>query len=275
MSRKIKDVTDQKFGMLTATHISKRGSSGVETIWRCLCDCGEELDVKISYLTGGKKTHCGCNVKPRVDLTDKRFGRLVVKGLAPKSHRTGTMWECQCDCGNIKVVQHSDLGHRTNSCGCLAKDTIQTHNMSKTRPYKIYQNMLKRCFYSKDEYTYSNYGGRGITVSDEWLTFEGFWADMEIGYSSELELDRIDVNGNYCKENCRWVNKSLQGFNKRKESRNTSGKTGVSYYKSRNQWEAYITVDSKLIKLGYFNIFDDAVKAREEAELKYFGFNKE
>lgn len=261
--------------MLTATHISKRGSSGAETIWRCVCDCGEELDVKISYLTGGKKTHCGCNVKPRVDLTGKRFGKLVVQKVAPKSNRAGTMWECICDCGNMSVVQHSDLGSRTNSCGCLALESRKTHGMSGTRPMSIYKNMIKRCFYEEDESVYQHYGQRGITVEEPWLTFQGFWSDMKDGYSDDLELDRIDFNGNYCKENCRWVSKSLQNYNKRKESRNTSGKTGVSYYKSRNQWEAYITVDSNFIKLGYFNNFDDAVKAREEAELKYFGFNKE
>ena len=275
MARQLKDVTGQKFGMLTVIDIHTRGSSGVETVWNCTCDCGNKVVCKISYLTTGKKTHCGCSFKPRIDLTGQRFGRLVVLEVAPNDGKGRTRWICQCDCGNLSTVVHSALGKKTNSCGCLVSDTFKTHGMSGTRPMSIHKNMIKRCFYENDAAVYMHYGARGITVCNSWLTFEGFWSDMEDGYSDNLELDRIDVNGNYCKENCRWVEKGLQAYNKRKESKNTSGKTGVSFYKARNQWEAYINFNKKLIKLGYFNSFNDAVKAREEAELKYYGFNKE
>ncbi|MOA30460.1 AP2 domain protein [compost metagenome] len=98
---------------------------------------------------------------------------------------------------------------------------------------------------------------------------------MEDGYSSDLELDRVDVNGNYCKENCRWTTGGEQAYNQRRSSKNSSGRTGVSFYTSRCQWEAYISFNNEFIKLGYFNSFEDACKAREEAELKYYGYTKE
>ena len=120
-----------------------------------------------------------------------------------------------------------------------------------------------------------DYGGRGISYNIEWESFENFWKDMAEGYSDNLELDRIDVNGNYCKENCRWTDKSTQQYNRRKSKLNTSGYTGVSYYSLSDNWEAYITVDKEFIKLGYFPTAELAYQARQNAELKYFGYLKE
>lgn len=264
-----KDISGMRSGLLVVVDIANAASTGKETTWNCVCDCGNMVEVKSSKITTGAKTHCGC--KPRVDLLGKVFSFLTVK-----SYEGAGKWSCECVCGNTTSVVTSELnnGH-TKSCGCYRDNFRVTHGMHDTRQYKAYRNMIKRCDYDKDELTYALYGGRGISYDGKWKTFEGFWEDMEDGYSDELTLDRIDCNGNYCKENCRWVDSSTQSYNQRISSINTSGRTGVSYYTSRDQWEAYISVEKKFIKLGYFNTFEGAVKAREKAEIKYYGYIKE
>lgn len=146
--------------------------------------------------------------------------------------------------------------------------------MYDTRPMSIYGHMKRRCDTEK-EANYSEYGGRGITYDPKWKTFQGFWEDMSEGYSDELELDRIDPDGNYCKENCRWVDKYVQAFNTRMRKDNTSGKSGVYKNPKTSKWYAKISFEGKQISLGTYTVFEDAVEAREKAELKYYGFNKE
>ncbi len=217
-----------------------------------------------------------------IDLSGHKYGRLVVLGVSHKYKRPSgtqvTYWNCVCDCGeNISVVG-SDLrsGH-TGSCGCLHKEMLsgrmKTHGMTGTRIYTIWKGMKTRCKNVSE--TYHNYGGRGITYCESWEIFDNFLLDMGEGYSDGLELDRIDVNGDYCKENCRWVDGNIQAYNQRKKSSNTSGRTGVSYHKRTTKWHARISVKGEMIFMGCFDNFEDAVKAREEAELKYYGYIKE
>ena len=161
-----------------------------------------------------------------IDLTGKRFGRLTVIERASIDSSKEVCWLCRCDCGNItKPIRGNDLKRgKVISCGCYRKQLIserQTiHGLENTRIYNIWNNMKYRCYNSKSN-NYKHYGGRGITVCEEWKnSVQAFyeWA-MSHGYSDELTLDRIDVNGNYEPSNCHWATVSEQNKNRRKFNR--------------------------------------------------------
>lgn len=160
------------------------------------------------------------------------------------------------------------------SCGCLlaetAKKTHTKHGKSYTREYIIWDGMRQRCYNPAAEH-YIHYGGRGISVCERWNnSFADFYADMGSsphGYS----IERIDVDGNYCPENCKWENSANQAFNTRKRRTNTSGRTGVDWLKNRMKWRASIGVQGKNLHLGVFDNFEDAVSARVAAEIQFYG----
>jgi len=161
-----------------------------------------------------------------IDLTGQRFGRLtVIERAEDHIQPTGkheTKWRCVCDCGNITVAYGGSLRNGgTKSCGCLQREIVsqrhkrhKRHGDSKTRLYNTWNHMLYRCYNPKHK-NYHRYGGRGITVCEEWKKYENFrdWA-MANGYQEDLSIDRVDVNGSYCPENCRWVTQKEQTRNR-------------------------------------------------------------
>ncbi len=177
-----------------------------------------------------------------------------------------SFWKCRCDCGEFVELPSSSIG-KNKSCGCL--NHRLTHNLWGTPIYKTWHMMKQRCDNPNHD-SYPAYGGRGITYDPKWKTFEGFIEDM-VERPEGTTLDRKDVNGSYCKENCHWTNHNQQAYNKNMQANNTSGKTGVRKDNRNSSWIATIQVKGKGIHLGSFPSFELARKAREAAEIKYYG----
>lgn len=160
----------------------------------------------------------------------KKFGRLTVlkEGSAVKYGKTTMrkVW-CKCDCGNEKEIDFNSIKRgKSTSCGCFNKENARklhtTHGKAMLKPgvrhpdYCIWMKMKSRCFNPNDK-SYNNYGGRGITVCNEWKdSFEHFITDMGWRPNKSYSLERIDYNGNYCPENCKWIHKSQQSRNSRR-----------------------------------------------------------
>lgn len=166
----------------------------------------------------------------------------------------------KCFCGKEFETRTASVNNgKTKSCGCLKGET---HNEAGTRLYRTWQSIKRRCL-NPNAKDYLHYGGRGITVCDEWRdSYTAFktWANAN-GYQQDLTIDRIDSSGNYEPNNCRWATKSVQSRNtKRIHKHNTSGYRGVSYYKKLDKFIVGITVCGKKKHLGYFdNPLDGAI----------------
>ena len=150
------------------------------------------------------------------DLTGERFGMLTVIEYAGKDKNRHAMWKCKCDCGEIKTISSTALrDHKQESCGCSTNKFV-IHGEYKTRLHRIWMHMKDRC-YNKNNEKYKHYGGRGISVCEQWRnSYVEFseWAKAN-GYADDLTIDRIDTNGNYEPNNCRWVDYTTQNNNKR------------------------------------------------------------
>jgi len=183
----------------------------------------------------------------RKDLTGQRFGRLLCESYShtdprPKSYAN---WNCICDCGSKIIVRgRSLIIGNTKSCGCLRVDIRTKHSLSKHPLYRRYINMMHRCHNPSDS-NYPNYGARGIIVCERWHKLENYIADMAPSYMEGLEIDRINNNGNYEPDNCRWVTCSGNMKNRRCKAQQHSDIDYVIYKGKENKWAFSYIFDTR------------------------------
>jgi len=159
---------------------------------------------------------------PKMNLVGQQFGRLTVLDFAGSDKKQQSLFRCVCGCGNEMVTSGRSLkSKQTQSCGCLRVDQgkqvglqSKLHGLIGTPTYRTWQSMKRRCL-SENERGYRWYGAKGVSICDQWMTFEGFLKDM--GERPEGKtLDRINPFGNYEKNNCRWADNQTQKANTRK-----------------------------------------------------------
>lgn len=183
-----------------------------------------------------------------IDLTGQVFSRLTVIDQGENNKGGRVCWNCLCECGqNTTVTSKYLINGRTKSCGCLQienrKTSSLTHGMSKTLEYKIWGEMKRRCY--AETPGAKNYRDRGITVCDRWLeSFENFYEDMGPRPSANHSIERIDNDGNYCPENCKWATRKEQNNNTRSNVRMTlNGET-----KTMSEWGKVLGISHQAIR---------------------------
>lgn len=224
--------------------------------------CGAEKVVYARNFENIKNFHCTKHYTPKIKYDESYIGRkknfLTVVGITrlPNNHRA---FICECDCGNITTIEPT-MWERgiVKSCGCFRESMLLEHTEELDRIRRIYSGMIQRCYNPKST-SYMNYGGRGISICEEWLNDrEDFieWA-LSHGYANDLSIDRINVNGNYEPSNCRWATDEVQLENRR----------------PRNQWRKpkkrklkTVTIDGETKSLSdwyrFYNTSDSAVRYR-------------
>ncbi len=224
----------------------------------------------------------------KLNLKGEKFGRLLVVNEAPRyvmpSGYKARKWNCICDCGVEKeIFQNALTTGATQSCGCYRIDQLPSNRDSakglrigcdrSDNRYNVWSMMIQRC-YEKNHGNFELYGAVGKLVCDRWLEprgqgFVNFCQDM--GERPEgTSLDRIDNEGSYSPENCRWANQTTQNINRGTNKNNTSGCKGVTWHNDCGKWCAQLAYDYKNIYLGLFQDWFEAVCARKSAEIKYF-----
>jgi len=192
----------------------------------------------------------------------KDLGRRYPTENSKQKRRYG-LYQCPYCTNEFEEIIANIKNRSVKSCGCLRKTQLSKHNLRYHPLYNIWNGIKTRCLNTKVS-DYRHYGARGIKVCDRWLDINNFIEDMYPSYQEGLTLDRIDVDGNYEPDNCRWVTHNVQCRNTRDiRSTNTSGFRGVGYDKRRDKWRARITINTIEIHLGYYSTPLEAAKAYE------------
>lgn len=206
-----------------------------------------------------------------VDLTGSRFGYLIaIERKYPRHEGQAFRWICKCDCGMVRDYNYASLTTgKTKSCGLSCP--MKVHPLRGTPTETSWRKLLSRVKYYE--------GYRDVSVCDRWNpatggSFENFIEDMG-ARPWGCSLNRVRGAKIYSKETCEWATLSVQSFDQKLSSDNTSGRTGVKWRKDRGKWEAEIKVERNTIRLYYGDSFEEACEARDAAELKYYGFVKE
>jgi hypothetical protein len=223
MQVKYKDRVGQRFSklLIKSLVIRVRSNGKEETLGVCQCDCGVEKNILMSSIIRGSTNSCGLCVSEYIGTV---FGKLKIISVFRKDKTTFA--NCVCECGVEKAIRLAAIkrGH-TKSCGCYNVGLLKirgissgTHRQSsgvnRTSVYTIWRGMIQRC-YDRRSPQFPDYGGRGITICDEWRhSFETFFSDM--GHRPEnLSIDRIDNDKGYSKDNCQWSTVKEQARNRR------------------------------------------------------------
>lgn len=291
------NLTGKIFGELTVVdrgedHITPSGKAFPK--WVCQCTCGNKKEIMGIALKQGRATTCGCRlnyIQPTFkDLTGYIFGRLtVIKRVEDYVFNGGKepQWLCQCSCGKQTVVKGNSLRRGvTQSCGCYGHERAADGAKKACKKYNDYevQEDYVIMYTTKGESFY-------VDLEDFWKVKNICWHMTNEGYllgrdefgekcllhrvvtdcPDEMEVDHLKPNTRYDnrKSNLQIKTHAQNIMNRDISKANTSGVTGV--YKFKNRWKASIAIDYKTISLGYYNTFEEAVKARKEAEEKYFG----
>jgi hypothetical protein len=218
--RRFIDITGMKFARLTAIGFCEK--IGDKNLWAFQCDCGRVVKHRASPVKRGEIKSCGClKLKPiAIGAVFERWTVLSECGRSEQGHR---LLRCRCECGAERVVLGASLtSGRSNSCSCRKIANTTTHGMTGSREIQCWRNMISRCYYEKSS-EFPSYGGRGITVCDRWReSFENFYSDMGAKPSRLHSIDRIDNDGSYEPENCRWATLAEQNTNKRSNRKITA-----------------------------------------------------
>lgn len=299
--RKYEDLTKQKFGRLTVLeraddHIQNDGRKVI--MWKCICDCQTNQDApKYSYVSSahlkrGDTKSCGC-YRSQVnfeDLSGKVFGRLTVikiaKRIRGKDGKPIILWECECSCeehNHVNVRTAMLKNGNTKSCGCLNKEKLKQRKKYNTYDLQSQEfgigyttkgeefwfdkedyDLIKDYYWQKDKqgYIYSNSSNKRISLHR---------LIMNVVDNENIEIDHIfQKREDNRKSQLRFATSAENSRNVGLRSNNTSGVTGVDWAKREQKWRARIRFNNKEIHLGLFKNFNDAVKARKDAEIKYF-----